>query len=261
MSKTNLKTVWITILMLLFSSSMVVGHPSVNNKNRTKDDAEKTLKKYVKSVNAINAVKIRKKIRNTKTVVESKSVRGTQKVVRIREEETGKYYVCQESTRSGVMESGFDGKRMWRRTAAASGYSGSKLLMKTPDNLNLSKYKTNGQKYEQLKNEIIDGKEYIVIKTDIKSKTGMISPHKYYLYPNTYYLKRIISSIRGKTANVYTKGDYRKVDGIPYSFSNDSKTPRFSAHVKTLSVKHNVKIDPSIFELNEKQGKMAKSCM
>jgi len=260
MSNTNLKTVWLTILTLLLSVGATANQAATNNKAVTKNDAEKILKNHVKSLNAIKKAKLRKKIQNTKTVSETKSIGGTQKVVRIIEEQTGKYYVCQESARSGITESGFDGKQTWTRTATASGYSSSKLRMNAPDSLNLSKYKTNGQKYERLKNEIIDGKEYIVIKTDIKSKTGMISPHKYYLFPNTYYLKRIISSVSGKTANVYTLGDYRKIDGIPYSFSNDSKTPRFSAHVKTLSVKHNVKINPSIFELNKKSSKLAKSC-
>src|SRR5262249_54313224 len=90
-------------------------------------------------------------------------------IYRLQEEPKGRFYERTEAA-DGVTEQGFDGKRVWTKTAYQRGYlaandpAARRLLSRAHTLLD---YKESGQKFARLPNEKVGDKDCFVLKSTL----------------------------------------------------------------------------------------------
>jgi carboxyl-terminal processing protease len=165
-----------------------------------------------------------------------------------------RFYTLQDGA-SGKIETGFDGKRAWRRAAFFRGYlddNDAVALAARQPRQELSNYRNNGMMLKKLDDETIDGKNYIVIASQVNTM-GRMTPMKYYFDPDTYFVRRTEQGSGIKVAT--TMSDFRRVDGRMLPFVRTIQTPQTSLVTRTISVSYSETIDESIFEFGNDNTK------
>lgn len=209
------------------------------------DEAEKQGKEiFDKYQAAIGGKENLDKIKTVETITESERMGTKFRTTRIEDKVNKKNYTVTEGGIEGKQENGFDGKRSWTKSNFFRGYRDNSVV--------ISNEKT---KYKKLPNEKIDGKEYLVVN---ETTDGGSLNNKAYFDPETYLLfQRIVSAqISGMNINqtiIYS--DYRKVGDILLPFKEITKTQMGDIINQKISVRHNIEVDPKIFEFSEESKK------
>jgi carboxyl-terminal processing protease len=212
------------------------------------DEAEKAGREiYDKYQTAIGGKENLDKIKYTETVSEIELMGSKKKQTTIVEKATKKSYSVTEGGIEGKQESGFDGTRTWIKNMSFRGYrDGGMRATFNPKNA------------RKLPNETIEGKEYFVLENtdnNVNVKT--------YYDTKTYLLERTETKgeVNGNPISQTTiTGDYRKVGDVLVAFSQKTiLSGGITASQKVLSVRHNIEIDPKIFEFSADDKKEDKS--
>ena len=208
--------------------------------NLAQSEAEKQGQEiYEKYLAAIGGKENLAKIRTIEIISESEAVYGRRKEILIEDKVNNKRYQSLDGDRSKV-EIGFDGKRSWMKQGGRANYTEIRS-----DN--------DPIKYVKLPNEKIDGREYLVVEEVRKEKR---SNAKTYYDPQTFFLllRESKAGFGGNTFRITVAwADYRKIGDIYVPFlevTTNEMTGKITK--KILSVKHNIEVDPKIFELKEK---------
>jgi thiol-disulfide isomerase/thioredoxin len=213
----------------------------------SQDEAEKAGKEiYDKYQAALGGKENLDKIKNTETISEIELLGNKKKQTSIVEKATKKSYSVTEDGKEEKQESGFDGTRNWVKNPRFKGYRDGGLPS-MGDLKNIRK----------MPNETIDGKEYFVLQSIVNKVTV-----KTHYNTKTYLLERTetIQEVAGKTVSQTTIfEDYRKVGDILFAFSqNTILSSGITVSQKVLSIRHNIEIDPKIFEFSEDKKKTEK---
>jgi carboxyl-terminal processing protease len=213
-------------------------------------DAEKQGKEIYEKYQKTVGSKENDQIKTVETIKETESF-GVKKVSKTIEDRTNKpiikSYSISEGGIEGKQENGFDGKRYWAKNNTFRGFRDSNVA-----------FVDSGEVSKRIKvpNELIDGKEYLVVEEIYE---GSFPKTKTYYDPNTFLLFQIKSSGNG-VEQTTTFSDYRKVGKVLVPFSQAiNSTQGLSINTKIISVKHNIKVDPTIFEFNGKTEKVEKT--
>lgn len=190
-----------------------------------------------KNLAAIGAKENSIKIKTIEIIKESENSLGKTRSIEIEDRVNKRRYSCIDGDR-GKIENGSNGVRSWMRRGGRADYT----------NINESKEEV---KYLKLTNEIINGKEYLVVEEVSKDSRRNV---KTYYDPETFLLMRRenMAGFSGQTSKIVTiYSDYRKVDGFPVPFLEISENSFLGKTTKkTLSIRYNIEVDPKIFELN-----------
>lgn len=154
-----------------------------------------------------------------------------------------KNYVRSERSDGWAIEMGSDGSRSWLRQGGRSNYITFDAEAETLE-------------YIKVKNEKIDGKEYLVVE---EKKSDSSKNSKGFYDPETFLLVRRekTGSFNGSSLKFVTLySDYRKVGDILVPFLEISENAMSGKSIKKIiSVKHKTEISPSVFELNPESKK------
>lgn len=177
------------------------------------------------------------KIKNAEIISESDGATGKKKTIEIFDKVTKKNYVGSDGD-TGKIEMGSDGNKHWMRRGGQADY-----INFTPAEETI--------KYVKLPNETLNGQEYLVLE-EVKSNTR--GNAKSFYYPETLLLARRenLAGLSSSTTKIIkTFADYRKVGDVLVPFLETS-TNDFSGTTtkKILSVRHNIEIDPKVFEID-----------
>jgi len=227
--------------------------PSPSNTTTIDPGAVEVLEKHIAAVGGRD---VNKAVKTSELQTEGEVFGMVNKATRLEDRVTGRFYSRTEGP-NGIAETGFDGKRVWQRTASFRGYlsetdfAARRVMSREAS---LIDYKESGKRFARLPNEKIDGKEYSVIEsTTTDMVSGQQVPIKYYFDPATFLLKQ---TVRGTTVTQKTIfDDYQKVDGIMVAFTRILETQQATIKVKVKSIKHNVTIDLAKFDLHEDSPK------
>jgi carboxyl-terminal processing protease len=171
----------------------------------------------------------------------------TEKSRRTDDRATGRVYQSQD-TPSGKMETGFDGKRAWRRAPFFRGYLDDNdavaRALRQP-RVEMSEFRTNGMKLVKLVDETIDGKTYHVIESEVKTPLAAI-PVKYYFNPTTFLMERMEQGAATKTITEFS--DFRQQDGRTLSFARKVTSPQASFQARIVSITHDKPVEAGLFE-------------
>jgi carboxyl-terminal processing protease len=203
-----------------------------------------------KHIAAIGGRDAQNAIKTVETERELELFNVVRKTYEIRDKTTNRFYSKTEDP-NGIVETGFDGKRVWQKTPFFRGYlpdtdPNAKLLSrKRPE---LYEYKETDQKFLKLPNEVVDGKQCIVLQTrnaDL-DPLGRELLVKYYFDPDTFLLRR---TVRGaEVTQTITFDDYREVSGTFVPFASKSVNPNVTMNSRINRIQYNVSIDPARFE-------------
>lgn len=191
---------------------------------------------------------------------ENEALGRLNKLTRITERETGRFYQRTEGP-NDTIEMGFDGKRVWQKAPFFRGYlpdndpTARRIIESARnDGLPLVNYKKTGRKLYRLPNETIEGKEYLVVKSAMTLLTEKDAPVKFYLDPATYFLKRMVTGVDITQTTIFD--DYRQTEGRGWmAFTTTTINPQVTVVQRIKSVKHNIPVDPSLFEFKDDSGK------
>jgi carboxyl-terminal processing protease len=187
------------------------------------------------------------RIKTVETISESTLFGTSQKMYHIEDRPTRRFYTRNEGP-SGTAEVGFDGTRVWRRTAFFRGYLSNddpQAKALTGERFQRWQYRESGRDFAKLPNETIDGKELLVVGSTTFAARGAEVPIKLYFDSVTYLLVRAVTGT--DVTSVETLSDYRKVDGGLVAFSLKVETPQATIERRIVSVRQNVPLDESLF--------------
>jgi carboxyl-terminal processing protease len=235
-----------SIKFFLFAATLSLVLSGANVFAQTQDDAEKQGREiFEKYQTAIGGRENLAKIKTVETISETEILGTKRKETRIDDKAGKKWYLFSEGGIEGKQETGFDGTRSWAKNNSFRGYRDNSPTISV-----------DAAKYMKLPNEIIDGKEYIVVE-EIRANSNV--KNKVYYDPNTFLvaLRKVeieMSGTKIEQSNSYA--DYRKTGEILVSFSEIIKNNQgITITKKILSVKHNIEVNPSIFEFtDDKKG-------
>lgn len=235
----NFYLLTVVLLLSLFNAHVIA---------QNQDEAEKQGKDiYEKYQTAIGGKENIDKIKSIETITEYEIVGIKRKDFRIDDKVSKKWYLMIEGGIEGKQESGFDGSRNWSRNNSFRGYRDNAL-------------RVAGGVTKQLKlpNEKIDGKEYLVVNEVSESRNFNVKTY-YDVDSFLLFQRKINLDIGGnQVEQTITYTDYQKVGDILVAFLETTKTPTATIARRKTSVKHNIEIDPSIFELEIKEKKEEK---
>lgn len=220
---------------------------SVSVQQRSSDEAIAILEKYVLAIGGFDAWK---GIKSTEIVSENEVFGSINKIYRLEDHENGRYYQRSE-TPNGPIELGFDGKRAWRRAVFFRGYlpdSDPQARTATKRRPPLWDFKNIPGAFERMPDETISKQPLIVLKNTQLDALDRAVATKYYFDPVTFFLRQTVSGNEITQTTVFD--DYRDVDGKKVAFKTSITTPQATIKSKVVSVKYNVSIDPSKFELD-----------
>lgn len=210
------------------------------------DAAKQGAEIYEKYQTALGGKENLGKIKTVETISEIEMMGTKKKQTVIEDKVTKKRYAVTEGGIEGKQESGFDGTRWWDKNMSFRGYRENKGLNVKIDVKNVRK----------LPNETIDGKEYFVLQNTDNNVTV-----KSYFDTQTYLLAR--TETKGEVSGNHLSqttiiGDYRKVGDILAAFSQTTILNQgITVTQNTLSIRHNIEIDPKIFEYTDDDKKTA----
>ena len=179
----------------------------------------------------------------------------------VTERATRRFYQRAEGPQ-GLIEQGFDGKRVWRKAAFFRGYlpandpATRRALERQPE---LYEYKESGKKYFRLPNEKVGEVECPVVKSTTKDQAGREVPIQYYFDPASYLLRQTVVGVEVTSTTLFE--DYRKVEGHPVAFTTVTKSPNITTTLKLKSIKYNVPVEPSRFEYQDDPAKTSGGAM
>lgn len=174
-----------------------------------------------------------------------------QKVYRLEDRKNHRRFARIEGAQ-GTQETGFDGKRSWRRAPFFKGYlenSDPQAVADRQPQPELYQYREKNLSFTQQPDETLDGVKCLVLATSEKDPLGRDVPITYYFDAKTYLLKQIVSGDAVKNTEQFD--EYRTVDGRTMAFSVKSINPHVTIKTKITQVKLNVPVDPKLFELGE----------
>lgn len=210
-----------------------------------------------KHIAAIGGRDAQKAIKTAETQSETEVLGTVNKSYSIRDLVTKRFYTLTESA-NGKSETGFDGARVWRKSAYFKGYlsetdpQAKSIKSRNPE---LYEYRESGKKFSRLPDETIEGKEYLVLKGTDTDPLGKEVDVKYYFDPATFLLKQRVIGASITQTTVFD--DYRKVDGKTLAFKMTITTPQVTAKTIIVSIKYNVPVDESKFEYRDEAAKPA----
>lgn len=209
-----------------------------------------------KHIEAIGGQALRKSTAFVDTVTETErsgSIEKGRRVDDLRDPMRRRFYSMQDGA-SGKIETGFDGTRAWRRAPFFRGYledSDATTRAAKQPRQDLAEYRTNGMTLSKMADEIIEGKNYLVIASTLNTQ-GRATPMKYFFDPTTYFLMR---TEQGEAVKVVTLfGDYRSVQGRKVAFTRTLQTPQISMVTRTISVTYADAIDESLFQYAQEKS-------
>ncbi len=185
------------------------------------------------------------KIKIVETIYDLEMVGVKKKQTVIQDKVNKKNYSVTEGGIEGKQESGFDGKRNWIKNMSFRGYRDGDMRLQI-----------EAKNHLRLPNETIDGKEYFVLKTEDEN----INVKTYY-DTQTYLLAR--TETKGEVGGrpilqTNILSDYRKVGDILVPFKQTTVVGQGIAITRiVVSVRHNIEVDPKIFEYSEEDNKTA----
>src|ERR1700730_11492740 len=203
---------------------------------------------------AIGGRDVFKSNKNVEEQVEQEVFGMTSKVFSIRETTGLRRFYTRAEGQNGTIETGFDGKRAWRKTAFFRGYLSesdqqAKVALRSGSQRPLWDYRNSGKKYSRRANETVDGKEYLVVATTETTPLDEQVPAKYYFDPATNLLSRTV--IGDQIKSTITVDDYRKVEGRLVPFTQVNTTPQATIKRTIKSIKYDVPVDDARFEYAE----------
>ena len=203
-----------------------------------------------KHIAAIGGRDVWRSVKTIESYSEREIFGNISKIYRVDDRETNRFYNLTESA-DGNTELGFDGRKVWRKTPFFKGYleesdiQAKAVLNKRPP---LYEYQKTKWKFEQVPNEIVSGKECIVLKSLETDPLEREVEKRYYFDPTTFLLRQITSGTAVKQTTTYN--DYRKIDGKTIAFSMVTVNPQITYKEKYISIKYNVPVDSSKFEFS-----------
>ncbi|MBX7220071.1 MAG: hypothetical protein K1Y36_09000 [Blastocatellia bacterium] len=186
-------------------------------------------------------------IKSVEQYTESEVFGSTQKGYRLEDREKHRYYSRNE-TSAGIVESGFDGTRVWRKASFFQGYlqdSDPQVKAARQRQPTLAEYQTSHQVFRQLPDETVNGITCLVLETSETDPLGRTVSIKYYFDAKTYLLKQQIEGNEIKQTTAWD--DYRQVEGRPVAFQTTITNPQITIKTKLTGVKYNVPLDPQKF--------------
>lgn len=225
--------------------------PSSPTQTTDEAAAAEILGRYVAAIGGLELFKSNK---NVEEQVEQEVFGSTNKVYSIRETTGLRRFYTRAEGPNGTIETGFDGRRAWRKTPFFRGYLSesdqqTKVALRSGSQHPLWDYKNSGKKYSRRPNETIDGKEYLVVATIETTQLDEPVPAKYYFDPVTYLLNRTV--IGDQINSTITVDDYRKVEGRLLPFTQVNTNPQATIKRTVKSIKYNVPVDDARFEYDE----------
>ncbi|MDQ3820052.1 MAG: S41 family peptidase [Acidobacteriota bacterium] len=255
------------LLLLTFSAALISAQQpaktaeAASNAKADEAGAAEILEKYVAAIGGRDNFKA---VKTIETEAESTVFGMVNKTYHIEDKPTGRFYTRVEGP-NGTIEMGFNGQRAWQRAPFFKGYlrdDDPKVKMMLRREPPLYEYKESGKRFVRLPNEQVEGKEYMVVASSRMDQSGREIPVKYYFDPTTYLLRRIVSG--ADVTQTVTLDDYQKMEGslVPLTTITETQGAKVTSHVK--SIRHNVPLDQSKFEFDEKAktpsaGEAAKS--
>ena len=216
-------------------------------------DVEKLLDRHLKARGGLAAYRLIK-VRRTVSVVK---VGGQEvKTVSLEAPSEGKFYQTLEIPQVGKVEAGFDGKKMWQRTAQSQGElpaddPRARAMRKASTAAEFWDFKKDDRRFRYGGKEKMEGGDYDVLETTFTLQTGADVPAKYY-FDAPGLLRLIIAGDDGATRLEFS--DYRAVDGIQYPFLTKFTSPGSSVETVVTEIKHNTPLDPAVFRYREAIG-------
>lgn len=245
-------TLFFALLLQAHSPVFAIGGARQSTNSPTvPDEIRELLEKHVAALGG------REKINAVQTVeqtAETEVFGSKQKSYRFEDRKTGRFYSRNEAA-TGVVETGFDGKRVWRNAPFFRGYledsdPQAKSLSSRPDKLH--EYREKGWAFTRQPDETIEGTPCVVLSTQHKDAQGEDIPAVYYLDAKTFLIRRVVEGAQVKQTTTFE--DYREVGGQVLPFRQTVVTPQFSIKITVSDVKFNVTIPPNRFEYPNAAG-------
>lgn len=173
------------------------------------------------------------------------------KTYNLTDRKTRRFYQRSEG-QQGVIESGYDGKRIWRKTAFFRGYvpeTDPAYRRFQQSEFSLLDYRESGRKYFRRPDEKVGDTLCYVVEGTVPTPAQGEVPIKYYFDSTTYMIRQTV--VGADITNTTQFEDYRQVDGRWAAFKNISKGPNQTSVQRVTSIRYNVSFDPSIFEYKE----------
>lgn len=215
------------------------------------DDIRAILEKHVAALGG------REKIDAVLTVEQTSETEifgSKQKNYRFEDRKTGRFYARNE-TPTGVIESGFDGKRVWRNAPFFRGYledsdPQAKSLSSPPDRLH--EYREKGWSFTRQPDETVEGTPCVALSTRHKNPQGEDVLTVYFLDAKTFLLRRVVEGEQVKVTTTFD--DYRDIGGQIVAFRQALVTPQVSLKTSVVEVKFNLPIPPNRFDFPNAAG-------
>lgn len=212
------------------------------------DDAQEIVNNYIKAAGGEKA------IRNIKTRITegTMSMGPIQGDITIYQKEPNLFKMTIKLGQFGEMETGYDGKRGWRKAPGAglADLPKGELDQQLRDlalhrDLELEKYFSS--------KKIVAGKEFNGKMTDaieLTQKNG--EKQTWYFDKSTHLLTHIDATADAGPQGMITTstdiGNYREVDGINVPMKSSTVTPITPVNLEFKSVKHNQELDITTFQ-------------
>ncbi len=153
----------------------------------------------------------------------------------------------------GVVENGFDGKRVWERTPFFHGYlkdDDPKAKAFRKNGKGLVNYRESGRVFHRAAAETVDGRPEIVLTSEEEDPFGRLITARYFFDSKSFLLDRVV---RGGVVSATTAfEDYRRTSaGVLVPFVSRSITPQITVVSRTTSWEANIPVQSSMFEFGE----------
>lgn len=165
----------------------------------------------------------------------------------------GKFYQALDIPMIGKTEVGFDGRRVWQRSAAAQGLMEendprARAVVRSLRAAELWDYKKDDRRFDYGGKDKLEGVEFDVLLSTYTTQDGKDLPARYYFDPEGAL--RLIA-VGEMSAIRLEFSDFRPVEGITYPFRIKFTGPDTFVETVVQEIKHNVSVEGATFEFRE----------
>jgi len=163
------------------------------------------------------------------------------------------FYQSLEIPLIGKTEVGFDGRRVWQRSAAAQGLMEendlrARAVVRSLRAAELWDYKKDDRPFDYAGKDRMEGVEFEVLRSTYTTQDGKDLPARYYFDPEGAL--RLIAAGEFYTIRLEFS-DFRPVEGIIYPFRIKFTGPETFVETVVQEIKHNVALEGATFEFRE----------
>ncbi len=212
-------------------------------------DAEKILSAYVSAIGGEEALaKLENVVIKSDMLVIEAGVTINREVV---QDKTNKSHIKANSPQTGDIYRGFDGSKYWEKNRLSVTEIDDEVRIQSFLNefafMRFAEWKKNLLHAEYLYLDSIDGEEFHCIA--VKTIYGVEEAWYFNKYDNLLsYTKEQLEMMSGEVTVVTKFEDYREVDGIKHSFTQNINMGDRNRRITHNNIMHNQVIDPSLFK-------------